>query len=554
MDKILLKILLKFVKLFANKGIDFERLKIITETKVMMDRRRSPASWKRKQQKELKNPLLMTLIMYALMGLFIGVVIFSLKSLLVAMIFIHAYLLFMMAMTLVTDFSAVLLDTADNQILLPKPINSRTLFLSRVVHILVYLSQFFIALTIAPVIFTFINYGLLVGLTTILTLMLTVAFAIFITYLLYAFILRFANEQKIKDIVGYFQIFMTIFFAVGYQVIPRLINFDNGNFTFTLHWYSYLLAPVWMAMSVDSVYQVNIDHIHLLMIACAVIIPIFTVWFMVKFLAPSFSRKLGALGNNAEVIKTNKVIVTNKKDLSEKIARFICISKTESASFEKVWKITSRDKNFKVQFYPGLAYLLVFAFVFIFKSGKNITEVWRHLHETKMFLWFIYLPLISISSSLAIIPFNENFTAAWIYQSVPLTKPGEVISGGIKVLLIKFFIPVYFILFGFAFYIWGQAIIGDFTLGFFNNILIFLLIANISEHSLPFSRQANIKQQTGKIVRALLQLILIGALIGIHFFALKIFWLPSALIPVSATVAYLLLRRIQNLPWLQISI
>jgi hypothetical protein len=114
--------------------------------------------------------------------------------------------------------------------------------------------------------------------------------------------------------------------------------------------------------------------------------------------------------------------------------------------------------------------------------------------------------------------------------------------------------PVFFILFAFALYVWGPVIIGDFVLGFFNNILIFLLIANLGEHSLPFSRQANIKQQSGKIIRTLLQLILIGTLIGIHFFALKVFWLPSALIPISAAVAYILLRRIQNLSWFQISI
>lgn len=554
MDKFFLKILLWLVKIFAKQGVDHEKLTIITQTKIMMDRRRSPASWKRKQQKEMKNPLLVTLIVYSFLGLLFGGLIYALP-LLIGMIFLHAYLLFMMAMTLVTDFSSVLLDTADNQIILPKPISSRTLFLSRVIHILVYLLQFMIAIIGFPVLFIFVKYGVLTGTASIITVLLTVAFAVFLTYLLYALILRFADEQKVKDIVGYFQIFMTVFFAVGYQVIPRLINFDAlDHFSVKLHWYSYLLAPVWMAVSLESVDQFNFDNTHLLMIGLAVLVPILTVWFMVKFLAPSFSRKLGALTNNADVVKTQSTIKTGKKDLSEKLAKFFCISKTESAGFEQVWKITARDKSFKVQFYPSYAYLLVFAFVFIFKSGKQVGDVWANLPNTKMFLAFVYLPLMSISSSLNIVPYNENYTASWIYQSVPLVKPGELISGSVKALLLKFFIPVYLLLFGFAFYIWGTVIIDDFVFGFFNNVLIFMIMANLTYHYLPFSQQANIKQQTGKFIRIIVQLLLIAALIYLHYKSLLIFWLPSALIPVSAIGSYLLLRRIQNLPWFKIAV
>ncbi len=554
MDKILLKILLKLVKLFAGKHIDLDKLRIITETKIMMDRRRSPAAWKRNQKKEMKNPLLFTLIMYSILGMFIGSLVFYLHSLLICMILLHAYLLFMMAMTLITDFSSVLLDTADNQIILPKPVNSRTLFLSRVIHILVYLLQFMIAIAAAPIIFTFIKYGLVTGATTLVTMLLTVTFAVFITYLLYALILRFGNEQKIKDIIGYFQIFMTVFFAVGYQIIPRFIDFDNSNFTFNLHWYSYLLAPVWMGVTTEAVHQSIYDNVHLLMIACTITIPVVTTWLMVKFLAPSFSRKLAALNNNTEIATTTKGERKGRKDFSTKLTAIFCTSKTESAGFEKVWKITARDKSFKVQFYPSLAYLLVFAFVFVFKSGKNISDIWLQLHTTKSFLWFVYLPLMSISSCLNIIPFNENFAAAWIYQTVPLAKPGEIISGTVKALLVKFFIPVYLALFAFAFYVWGPMIIDDFVFGFFNNILIFVIMANLVDHYLPFSQQANIKQQTGKFVRVLIQLALVAVLIGLHYLALNIYWLPLVLIPASAAAAFLLLKRIQHLPWLKISI
>jgi ABC-2 type transport system permease protein len=553
MDKWILKIVLFCSKLLVRQGVDFERLKIIAETKLLMDRRRVYMNWRPRQQKENSNPLLITLIIYAFFGLFIATVIFAFNSIVLSMILVHSYILFMMTMTMITDFSSVLLDTTDNQIILPKPVNSRTLFVARLVHILVYLLQFTLALSLLPVIFIFIAYGFIVGMVSIVTVLLTVAFAVFITYLLYAVILRFSNEQKVKDIVGYFQIFMTIFFAVGFQVLPRLINFDTLSANFQLHWYSYLLPPVWMALTLESVQQFNFDTIHLLMIACAILLPVFTFWLMIKYLAPSFARKLAALNNDAGSKQSTASYRLHTRSIAEKLSAFFCSSKTESAGFETVWKITGRDKGFKMQFYPSLAYMLVFIFIFVFKSGKDVSTLWENLPATQMFLFFVYLPMLSIASGIAFVSFHENFQASWIYQSAPVAKPGQIISGGLKAMFIKFFIPVYLILFSFAFYVWGIPIVDDFVLGFFNNLAIFLLIANLGDHYLPFSRQQNVKQQSGRVVQIILQLVIIAALVGLHYLVLKNDWLVYALIPVSVLACYLLLKRIQNLPWFEIS-
>src|SRR5690349_20175806 len=105
----------------------------------MMDNRRSTVNWRRKQQVqgEKSNQMRVVLFSYGILGGFIAVFIVRVPFVLALIIF-HAYLLFMMAMTLITDFSSVLLDTADTLVILPKPVNSRTLFMSRFVHIFIY--------------------------------------------------------------------------------------------------------------------------------------------------------------------------------------------------------------------------------------------------------------------------------------------------------------------------------------------------------------------------------------------------------------------------------
>ena len=554
MDKLILRFVLFLAKIFLKKDVDFEKLKIIAETKLIMDRRRVRVTMKKQTKKDPNNQMLTTLIVYTILGLFIGILVLTLKEIVMTMTIIHSYVLFMMAMTLITDFSSVLLDTTDNQIILPRPVNSKTFFVARLVHILVYLLQFTLALALFPIIFIFIGYGILVGLASIITILLTVMFAVFITYLLYGLILKLSSEEKIKDIISGFQIAMTIIFAVGFQIVPRLINIENLKVTMPINWYTYLLPPMWMANALQAVQQLKVDIPHLIMILLAVALPVFTFWIMIKFLAPSFAKKMAAMGN----AETKEEIVTNKagqqkKGLSEKLALIVCINKTEQAGFEMAWKMTARDKGFKIQFYPSLAYILVFVFIVVFKRGENFAHTWATLSSSESFLWCVYLPMFTISAAVSLIAFNENFAASWVYISRPLMQPGSLISGALKMLLVKFFAPIILLLFAFSYYVWGYKIIDDFVLGIFNNILVFLIISHVGKSYLPFSMQPNVNQQSGKFVRVFVQMAIIGSLVGLHYLALKVWWLVAALIPFSAVGCYFLFRTVQNYSWQKIS-
>ena len=136
MEKILLKLVYLFRPFFKGNEIDFNRMLVIVETKLTMDQRRVYLNWRQGKQKEKKNPLIMALLFYGFMGLIFGSTIYFTDNFLTVMIFVHAYILFMMAMILITDFSSVLLDTTDNQVILPRPVSSKTLFMARLVHIL----------------------------------------------------------------------------------------------------------------------------------------------------------------------------------------------------------------------------------------------------------------------------------------------------------------------------------------------------------------------------------------------------------------------------------
>ncbi len=547
MDKPLLFILLWVIKKINPTDVSFPHLEIIVRTKLLLDKRRPLAAGFKQKGKERKNPLTFSLIMYGILGIFFGGVILGAESFVLPLIVYHSYLLVMMSLLLITDFSSILLDTTDNIILGSKPITGRTLFLARVVHITIYLGQFFIVLSFFSLLAIFFKYGFITGFVAICTSLLIVLFSVFLTYILYGILISVFSEDKVKDIVGYFQIFITVLMMAGYQFMPRLMDFGADE-TFVPHIYTYFIPSAWMAFTLEAINTGSWDTMHIIMSVCAVVIPFFTLWIMMKFLAPLFARKLGSLGNVQGKRQTNNA-QQSKIGLSQKISPVFCKSNAEQAAFEQTWKITGRDKNFKIQFYPGIGYFLVLGFITIFRGGQDIQSTVTELSSSGKYLWLIYLPIIIATSAIYLLPFHENYTAAWIYDTAPVPTPGKLLSGGLKAILVKFFLPFYFVMAATAISIWGPSVIDDCILGLFNDIFVFYLIATIADKYLPFSQKQSADQQSGKFARTLLQILIIGVIVGMHYFAAMIPWLVLALSPVSIAGIVYLQRRLAQTQW-----
>jgi hypothetical protein len=457
-------------------------------------------------------------------------------------------------MTLITDFSAILLDTSDNQILLPRPVNSKTLFFARVIHVLLYLFQFSMAICIAPILVVFYKFGLLTGAGVVITSQLTVVIAVFFTYILYLLMLRFSTEQKLKDIVTYFQIGMTLLFTIGYQVIPRLVDLDALAGTFTLHWYSYLLPPVWMALTLEALSELNFDLIHIAMILLAIGSPVILFRVMNNYLAPAFTVLLANMNNVDQKTKVTKKDKPRASGFSSRLSHIFCRSAVERGAFDITWKITARDKAFRLQFYPSLGYIPVIIFLIVLNGGRNMEQQLQELPGSKKFLWLIYLPMLSIAGSLAITTFNENFQASWVYHSLPIKKPGMILSGAFKALLVKFFLPLYLLFFSVSLFIWGLPVIDDFLYGFVSSLLSLLSLLLLSDHYLPFSRQPNVKQQSGKFMLAIVQVIVVAILVGIHFLLLRQALIMYAAILIAAVLVVIMVKNLQAIKWNKISV
>ena len=112
-------------------GGDYAQFRTILETKLTLDSRRPMWGLAGRRDREKGGAFVGAMIFYALIGIVLGSILWRVGSPLVGLTIVHTTVLAMLTMTLIGDFTNVLLDTTDNAILQPRPVSGRTLFLAR---------------------------------------------------------------------------------------------------------------------------------------------------------------------------------------------------------------------------------------------------------------------------------------------------------------------------------------------------------------------------------------------------------------------------------------
>ncbi|MEO5979526.1 MAG: hypothetical protein ABIQ21_20330 [Chryseolinea sp.] len=532
--------------LFRFIDADPVQLQAIVSLKLKTDNRRQHVSYRNKIQKDPKLSFLITIFVYGLMGIFFGLLIIGIKSFILVMVTFFSYLIIMIGMTLITDFSSILLDTSDNTIILPRPVSGRTLYIARLIHIMLYLSQLTIGLSIVPSLAVYFSYGAGALFSFLVLIVCGVLIALLLTNAAYLLILRFSSEENLRSIINYFQIAMAVLLMAGYQILPRAgsaIGFDSTEFH--ISWWYLLVPPVWLAATMESVYYGIVDAKHIAMAFCAIVVPSAGTYVVSKYLTPLFNKKLGALVVDRE-IKTKKLV---SKSWLKNISRLINRSVVERASFELVYRIVGRDRKIKLKIYPTIGYMFVFGLAWFLNDKSAVASVLEHSTDTRYHVVLFYLPFFIVQVACHEIAYSDDFKASWIYFSAPFKTPGEVLSGMIKAVMLRFFVPAYAVISIFLLAVWGINSIDEIVFGLLNNYLMTMTLMSIQKHYLPFSMSPNVRNQSGEFMRTILASIIIGIMGFGHYLLTTWPIFMDVLIPVQLTVAIYLHQAYRKITW-----
>jgi ABC-2 type transport system permease protein len=556
MDKIFLKFVSFLSPVLLRMGVNTDQLQIILSIKLKMDNRRPSGLFAgRSNTKQMSDTSRewMTKVFTVIIGIFIGLILFASKGPYVAQSLYFVIFMVMLSLTLISDFTNVLIDVKDQYILLPRPVNDSTVAVSRILHISIYVLRVALLQGLPGV----IMIGFIDGALAVPLFLLQILEATFLSILLvnivYLVLMRIVSPQKFKDVISYFQIAFSVLIFATYYLLPKLINLsDLENVSLISHWWAYLLPPVWISALNELVFHGGrANTITAVLAGFGLVFPVIGLWFVAKVLAPGFNRSLSVLatseGNNDSVVnKAN----ASKFNFVNRISNFLIKDPVENAGFRITAKLGFRTREFKMKVYPGLAYVPIY-FLYFALSGKadgNLSR-WEKLQAGHNYVFLIYLCTFVLIAVLTNITMSDKYKSSWVYYVLPIGEPGKILSGMYKSIIVFYFLPYCLFIGGVTVSIWGFQAINDIILATLMCMVYGLIMALFMVKALPFSKPIEVKQGGGKIFLSLVVMAGIGAVAYAHYFSMKWELLIWALILPVLLIYWLMARYFKKQTW-----
>lgn len=514
-----LLVLDRFRGLFEKAGVDYAVMRHILQVKLMMDARRVPTFMNNRKGKKSpdredakdSNNFLSSLWIYGIFGAFSTPFILLGDNYIFQMSLLFGIFMFMTLTALISDFSSVLLDVRDRNILGTKPINRKTISMAKTVHVFIYMVFLTGALGIIPLIVGLLKHGVVFFIVFLLALILMDLFVVVLTAMLYVVVLRFFDGEKLKDMINYVQIGLTIAITIGYQLLIRLFNIVNLDVVFQPKWWQIFIVPIWFGAPFEVLLQGNRDPLFIFFTLLGLLVPILAIAMYIK-LMPLLERNLQKLADPGE--RSDKA----GAGWSRFIARLLPVGPQEKAFFRFAWTMIGNEREFKLKVYPSLGFSLIFPFIFIFTQLKDIGL--RGLPGTKLHL-FIYSCALLVPTVIMMLRYSGKYKAAWIYHTVPVAERSAIHRGTVLAALIRLVFPVYMLESVIFVFLFGPAIILDLIV--FGLVIMFFSIVSFAFLSkvLPFSQPFEAAQQSEGL-RVFMLMLLIAVLGGIHLAAASV--------------------------------
>ncbi|SCG84153.1 hypothetical protein DW1_2592 [Proteiniborus sp. DW1] len=543
-----LKVLDKFRFLFERVGVNYEVMRSILQIKLSIDERRVPVAIGASNNGKNENNLFKNyLFSYGIMGLFFMFFIIIPIPIYASMSISFGILIFMMLTTMIADFSSVLLDIKSKNILFSRPIDEKTYNMSKIVHIFIYMFTLTIAMAGPSLIAGSIKYGVVFFLVYTIELIFIAGLVVFLASLLYSLILKYFDGEKLKDIINYFQIALSIVMIVGYQLVGRMFNFIDIRVTANPKWWNFLLPPAWFAAPFEVFINGNYGSWYLYLSLFALLIPILFLFIHTKIVMPNFENNLLKLNSSGEKGRT---LAERKKKLNKIVADLLCYNKTERTFFRFSQNLLANERKLKLKIYPTLAFAAIFPFLTLLnyvRSGVTLTEMFTSLTEGKAYLG-IYLSILMLSSTVMLIELSENYKSAWIYKTLPIESPEHIYKGAIKAYIYKYCLGILtFVSFIFLI-LYKFSIILDVVLMFINMMFIVAIVFKNGSKRPPFSQDADKvqKQSTGSF---LLTLLIIGLTAGLHWITRLNSFIFYGYIAIALIVTLIMWKKVFKVNW-----
>ncbi|MFS0820264.1 hypothetical protein [Bacillus sp. 1P02SD] len=538
-----LKLLDRIEKVFTRFGIDYRTMRKILQAKLVMDRRRVPTIFSQNNRKEKKdkNHYMLSLWIYVLFGLFLIPFTIMGDNYVFQMSLVFGLITFFLMTSMISNFSSVLLDIRDRNILYPKPIDRKTISAAKLTHIVIYLSLMTIALAGPAIVVGLFRHGIVFFLIAVLNVMLIDLLIIALTALIYFIILQFFDGEKLKDLINYVQIGLSFSIMIGYQLLIRSFEIVDLSISLEPAWWHILVFPIWYGIIMELVMNGSSQPFYFLLAGLGILVPFASIWIYAK-LTPTFERNLQKLSQH------NKGRMKKRLKVGEAFKKLICPTKEERVFYQFSSLMLKNEREFKLKVYPSLGFSIVIPFIFLFTYMNDFSwESFNLLREGKSYL-NIYFSLLMMPTVIITLKYSGTHKGAWIYKLIPLKTLKPVFSGTMKAFIVNLYVPIFFILCIVFIPIYGVRIIPDLILVFVSAVIYAVICFAILEKSLPFSMSFETYSSGNGVIIFMLMLVA-GVFAGLHIISMLFPYGLYIYLALAMLILLLLWRKVFNVSW-----
>lgn len=512
MEFLSLKILDKFQKVFEICGIDYEIMRMILNTKLTLDNRRAPviANQNKKNESE-QTSLIKRYLMHLLFGLMLAFFIYFIEDEMIRMTYFSGAFFFMTTMYLISDFSFVLLDTKDKNILLTKPINSKVVSLSKVLHILIYmfrLNAFIAGPSLVAIVMT---NGLLAIPIFLIEILLMDLLIFLLTAFIYLLILRFFDGELLRNIINLIQILLTILVTIGYQIAIRMIDFstlENIAYKFEIH--NYFNPILWFGAPFEIIFNKGREIHFFVFTVLLIAVPLICFIIYLKL-----SKKMESLLLKLESEGREK---PSKHRIEVLIGKLINRNETVRQSYHFTNAVLRSDRSLKLKVYPSLSMGILLPVLMIFNMGMRGSGYEASGFES----FFLYFNFIAFPPVLDLVQYSTAWKGSFVYAISGFDNIKELYKGVLKSIATRLLIPL--LIFNGIIYIvlFKEKFIIDIITIMLVSIVILPIIGKIYFTEFPFSLPINESNQSKSIDKYFMSLGVAACFLILHIISHKI--------------------------------
>ncbi|NQX47068.1 hypothetical protein HQN87_17195 [Paenibacillus tritici] len=503
-----LKLLDRVQWIFKRLGADYAVMRRILQVKLTMDGRRTPTLFSGAQNSKLniEGSSFKVQWLYLLLGLMLLVFVAPRDHHILMMSLLFSIVMFLITTTLISDFSTVMLDLRDKNILFSKPVDRRTLNMAKSIHILIYLLTLTLTFTGPSLLFSLFRHGPMFFFLYGAEIILMDGFILVFTALVYLLILRFFDGEKLKDIINYVQIILSVVVTVGAQLVSRLFNISELGLEFTPAWWHYLLPPVWFGAPFELLMGGTRSQSLTILAALSVVVPLVLFTAYIR-LMPLFERSLQKLAEQGAAGR-------DSGRLPRLLSELVCRNRVEAMFFRFTWSMMKHEREFKLRVYPTVGFALIFPYIFIFN------QVWSgdlaSIRGSKSFL-FIYYCALLMMTAVQMVRYSASYKGAWIYRAIPLQGTAMVHRGMLKAMVMKLLLPLLALEAAVFVLLLGSWIIADMAVVVLALMLYSVICFLTFPKALPFSEKYEASQRKEFTGSAFVQLFILAGLAGVHY-------------------------------------